>query len=254
VSLFPAHDRYVEPFAGSLAILLAKTPERYEVVNDLDSRLVRFWRTLRERGDELERACALTPHSREEYVAAKKGPPPEDPIEDARQLWLLYCQSISAAYEGAGWRAPGPTRKSPGQHIARFHERFHGVADRLRHVTLENVPYQTLLSRFQDDAGALLYVDPPYLADTRSTDKEYVHDMSSKEEHAELLSLLLQHKGPVVLSGYASPLYDETLEGWTQFSLSSFTQNGADRTEVLYVNRTPPPVLFGGNTALWEDM
>ena len=246
VSHFPDHDRYIEPFAGSLAVLLAKPPETYEVVNDLDSRLVNFWRVLRERGDELERYCALTPHSREEYVTAKGEGVVDDELEDARRLWVLYCQSVSGAYEGAGWRAPGPTRKSPGQHFSRFHERFHGLADRLRHVSLENVEYTTILSRYRDDERALLYVDPPYLAETRSTSKEYVHDMSSEEEHRGLLESLLLMSGAVVLSGYRSPLYDEVLADWTPITIGAQTQNGGDREEMLWINRTPPPVLFGG--------
>jgi DNA adenine methylase len=69
-NLLPQHEHYVEPFAGSLAVLLAKTPSRAETVNDLDGDLVTFWRVLRDRPDELERACALTPHSREEYEQA----------------------------------------------------------------------------------------------------------------------------------------------------------------------------------------
>jgi DNA adenine methylase len=246
VSHFPEHSRYVEPFAGSLAVLLAKAPEPYEVVNDLDGRLVGFWRTLRDRGEELERACALTPHSRHEYMSAKREGPSDDPIEDARRLWVLYTQSISGAYEGAGWRAPGPTRKSPGQHFSRFHERFHGLADRLRHVSLENSHYSAIITRYLADEGTLLYVDPPYLASTRTTAKEYVEDMSSEEEHRELLELLTAAKGPVALSGYPSDLYDELLVGWTPISIGANTQSGGEREEVLWINRTPPPVLFGG--------
>lgn len=246
VSHFPEHDRYVEPFAGSLAVLLAKPPENYEVANDLDRRLIRFWRTLRERGDELERYCALTPHSREEYLIAKSEGEVDDDLEDARRLWVLYTQSYSGAYEGAGWRGPGPSRKSPGQHFTRFHQRFHGLADRLRHVSLENSHYLTIVRRYLEDAGTLMYVDPPYLADARSTAKEYVHDMSSEEEHRELLEELLLAQGPVVLSGYPSDLYSEMLADWTQIRIGAFTQGGADREEVLWINRTPPPVLFGG--------
>jgi DNA adenine methylase len=251
VGHFPDHDRYCEPFAGSLAVLLAKPPEAIEVVNDLDSRLVRFWRTLRERGDELIRACELTPHSREEYENAKKGPDPDDPVEDARQLWLLYCQSISGAFEGAGWRAPGPTRKSAGQHFSRFAGRLNGLPERLAHVTLENNDYRKLITRFIDDEGCLFYVDPPYLDSTRTAGDQYRHDMSSPAEHTELIELLRQAKGPVLLSGYASDLYSELLPDWTEVQINTYTQNGAERVESLWLNRTPPEALFGG--VLWEE-
>ena len=36
----PAHHHYIEPFAGSLAVLLCKQPRRMETVNDLDGESV----------------------------------------------------------------------------------------------------------------------------------------------------------------------------------------------------------------------
>ncbi len=45
-ALLPAHTHYVEPFCGSLAVLLAKQPSPHETVNDLDQDLMTFWRVL----------------------------------------------------------------------------------------------------------------------------------------------------------------------------------------------------------------
>src|SRR5438874_318085 len=70
VALFPGHEHYVEPYAGSLSVLLAKAPSAMETVNDLDGDLVTFWRVLREKPTELARVCALTPHARAEHAAA----------------------------------------------------------------------------------------------------------------------------------------------------------------------------------------
>lgn len=36
----PQHEHYVEPFAGSLAVLLAKQPSRIETISDLDGDLI----------------------------------------------------------------------------------------------------------------------------------------------------------------------------------------------------------------------
>ena len=54
VDLFPQHQ-HIEPFAGSLAVLLAKPPSRLETVNDLDGAIVALWKTLRDQPDELMR-------------------------------------------------------------------------------------------------------------------------------------------------------------------------------------------------------
>ena len=67
-AILPEHDHYIEPFAGSLAVLLAKAPTTWETVNDLDDLLVNFWRVLRDKPEELAHAAMLTPHARTEYA------------------------------------------------------------------------------------------------------------------------------------------------------------------------------------------
>ena len=48
MGLFPKHECYCEVFGGSAAILLSKPPSEMECYNDIDARLVNFWRVLRE--------------------------------------------------------------------------------------------------------------------------------------------------------------------------------------------------------------
>lgn len=66
----PKHDVYLEPFAGSLAVLFNKPKSHIETVNDLDGEVVNFFRIVRDRESELRRAIELTPFSRSEYEAA----------------------------------------------------------------------------------------------------------------------------------------------------------------------------------------
>src|SRR5436309_15774391 len=48
-ALMPPHTHYVEPYAGGLAVLIAKDPDGVsEVVNDLDGRLTNFWKVLQD--------------------------------------------------------------------------------------------------------------------------------------------------------------------------------------------------------------
>src|SRR6059036_2058140 len=96
VALLPTHAHYVEPYAGSLAVLLAKKPSRMETVNDLDGQLMTFWRVLRDKPEQLMRACALTPHARNEHATAFGADPNGiDDVEIARLTWVKIAQGRS---------------------------------------------------------------------------------------------------------------------------------------------------------------
>src|SRR5690606_24662995 len=51
--LIPDHLRYVEPFGGGLAVFLGKPPSHVEVINDIQSELVSFYRCVRYHLDAL---------------------------------------------------------------------------------------------------------------------------------------------------------------------------------------------------------
>src|SRR5438034_8973448 len=86
VSHLPAHTVYVEPYCGSAAIFFSKEPSEHEVLNDLSSSIVNLFRIIRERGDELAAAIAMTPWSREDYEAAElEYHGTGDALEDARR-------------------------------------------------------------------------------------------------------------------------------------------------------------------------
>lgn len=244
VALLPDHVHYVEPYAGSLAVLLAKPRVRMETVNDLDERLMSFWRVLRERPDELIRACALTPHSRAEYTRCRQDPTPADEVEAARRVWVLLTQGRGGTLGSlTGWRhfvAPrGSSIGMPG-YLDGYVDRMAPIVERLHAASLECLPALDLIAKYGVDPEVLLFVDPPYLGSTRAV--LYRHEMKSDEEHRELADALRACRATVVLSGYPSRLYDEDLyAGWFRVELPTMTGNGRDgakgRTEVLWSNR-----------------
>jgi DNA adenine methylase len=247
VAFFPPHLHYVEPFAGSLAVLLAKPPVRMETVNDLDSELVTFWRVLRDRTAELERVCALTPHSRTEYVTCRDADPVADDLEMARRVWLLLTQGRGGTLRDAktGWRhfvtPRGSSIGMPG-YLDGYLARIAPAAERLRQVSLEALPALDLIAKYGKETEALLYVDPPYLGTTRGWGDNYKHELKSEDEHRQLAEALHGCNAAVVLSGYPSALYDQDLyAGWSRVEIASMTGNGVDdgkaRTEVLWSNR-----------------
>ena len=61
-----AYLKYVEVFGGSGVLLFNKPRSQIEYFNDKDKFVVKFFRVLRDNGEELIKRLALTPYSREE--------------------------------------------------------------------------------------------------------------------------------------------------------------------------------------------
>lgn len=244
VNHLPRHTHYVEPYAGSLAVFFSKPPARHEVVNDLDDRLISFFRVCREQPETLASVLALTPWSRTEYYRSYERS--DDPIEDARRMAVRAWQAHGfKSYCRTGWRHNGVVSVQPI--TGRWSTLPRGVLDaaqRLQQAEIECKPALDVI-RYYNAADVLLYVDPPYVLSTRGGRKQYAHEMTDAD-HVALLDALCDHRGPVVVSGYDSVLYHERLAGWQRVTTAARADKGATRTEVLWLNEAarPPRTLF----------
>jgi len=92
------------------------------------------------------------------------------------------------------------------------------------------------LSTYNYGGRELVYCDPPYLHQTRSSTRRYRFDYQ-EQNHVELLKILKRLPCSVILSGYPSTLYDEQLTDWNTIELQVMNQSGV-RTEKLWFNFT----------------
>lgn len=242
VSHFPEHKVYTEAYAGAASILLRKARVHTEIYNDLDSEIVNVFRVLRDpiRARELMRLLTLTPYARADYEDSQL--PDGDPVEQARRTivrsYMGYGSVGATAYSGfrSGSRLSGA---SAAGDWARLPAALEAVVERLRGVTIENRPAAEVLVTY-DSKTTLHYVDPPYLLTTRNVhsacNSVYRYEMT-EQQHRDLAEVLHGLRGMVVLSGYASDLYDsELFVGWQRFTTPARADSGAARTEVLWVS------------------
>lgn len=225
-------------------MLLRKAPSPIEVYNDLDSEVVNFFRVLRTRTADLVREVALTPYSREEQHLAYEIDGLDD-LERARRFFVLAWQSRGANRGNwrTGWRYMR-SRTLRGQTPVddwRDADRLFEVAARLRDICIEHDPAIPVIKRF-DAPTTLFYCDPPYTHGERSlrwAENAYRYEMTD-EDHRELAAVLNDVKGMVVLSGYASDLYEELYGGWHQVKRTVNTDGKAGHpgkaVEVLWLN------------------
>lgn len=218
VELMPSHVAYLEPFAGGAAVLFAKPPAERETLNDIDGQIMRFWRVLRDRPEELAAAIALTPYGRAEWQASRDGDA-EDDVEAARRLLVNVDQSFSRSRES--WSPPSLLKDRNGRWQAgtwaNLPDRLRAAAHRLTNVCLECGDAVEMIPRW-DLPETVIYVDPPYTGEHRTTmTKGYAHD-AGPDLWPHLVDALLEiENAAVILSGYPNEETDRL--GWRSVDL-----------------------------------
>lgn len=250
IEMMPKHNIYLEPFFGSGAVFFLKPPCNTEILNDLDGEIVNLFRTIRDDPEELAKRIYYTPYSREEYQESyKRNDKDLDNIEQARQFLIRSNMARAGMqYYSSSWRHAGPvlgakTKQRVTGDWNRVPERIIEAAGRLKDAEIENKNAFDLIKKYNKE-DCLIYVDPPYLLSTRRQ-RYYNVEMTEYQEHLELLELLKNHSGSVIISGYESKLYEDVLKGWNTKEIRTNAEQGKERIEVLWFNfELPKQISF----------
>ena len=236
IDFFPGHHSYVEPFFGSGAVLFNKTRSNIETVNDLDGNVVNLFEWIKKEPERLAREIYYTPYARQVYDEAFKAVPKDD-FERAVNFYIRLNMGHGFRTNGekVGWKndVQGREKAYASQGWVNLPDKIMTAAERLRGVQIENKPAVELIKRF-NFSNVLIYCDPPYVLGTRHG-KQYKKEMEDKD-HEELLEVLLQHKGAVLLSGYDNDLYNNMLKGWNRQETTCYSQVCSKKKEVLWMN------------------
>lgn len=212
IETFPEHHTYVEPFGGAASVLLNKAPSPVEVYNDLDTRLTRLFRVIRDHGEEFSRRLALTPYSEIEFDNALE--PHEDEIEQARQdfiRWRLSLGGRGDSFSLTLHRVRRDMADVVSGYLSAIDSQLPLIIERLRKVQIVCRPALDVIQKWDRD-DTLFYCDPPYAHGDRVSPDVYRHEMSDVD-HAELAAALRACKGTSVISGYPG-LYSELYSDW----------------------------------------
>jgi hypothetical protein len=230
---------YVEPFAGSAAVLLAR-PEfagrRVETINDADGWLVNTWRALQLAPDAVAQAAfgpvmEIDYHARLAWLQERRTPDlvswlegdPEahDPKAAGWWLYVVAC-GIGDPFGPGPWRTvDGHLRKLPhlgdaGQGALAAY--LHRLTERLTRVRITCGPWERVVkpsvtrSAAQGDGSRSIFLDPPY-----STSGELYAHVDIDVSHA-VRQWCLTKADPsmrIVLCGYDDEHKELENAGWT---------------------------------------
>lgn len=230
----PYRERYIEPFGGSAAILLAREPSKLEVYNDRYAGVVAFYRCLRSKKlfDALVQWIELTVHSREEFVFCRDTwENVDDPVERAGRWYYMSMYSFGSI--GRNWGRSTSAKGNMAGKIRRKLKLFPAIHQRFERVQVENQDWEDCV-RDYDSPDAVFYLDPPYVDVNRGT---YGSEMSI-DDHRHFLEVVMSLKGFCAVSGYSNPLYEkppwDDRHEWKSFvSIQSMAYTEGNRKEQL---------------------
>lgn len=230
VAALGPHNNYLEPFCGSLAVLMAKPVSR-ETANDLHGDLINLARVLKHEDSALKLYADLSRIVVHEAMF-------HEAYDRYRRLWSRI--PVSAEFQDVGravdfmvcsWLGRNGMSGTPitnnrfcvrhtangGSPTTRWSSVVESIPAwhmRLRNVTMLNRDAFELLEKFEDDTNACIYVDPPYIAKGKGT--RYVHDFEPSD-HERLVKLLRRFRHThIVVSYYDHPLLEKLYPDWTR--------------------------------------
>lgn len=244
--LIPNGKIYVEPFGGGCSVLLNKDRAEVEVYNDLDESLVNLFQVVRDDDsfDTFYNLLSYVPYSRAEFDSCLTFEGIRDPVKRAVAFYTVINQSISGKrLASRGDWARGRLDNLAERWVQR-QEKLGAIHARIKSVQIECRDALDILQEW-DTEDTVFYCDPPYILETRSQRKYYAVEPGD-DYHKQLVDVLLNVKGMVVLSGYDHPIYTTLADDhgwWTDLygakAIMEVVQKGGEkrkRVEIVYRN------------------
>ena len=280
-----AHRAFYDLGCGSLAVTLAKPVSSHETVVDLHWHLINLARVIQELSTAVElyerlvrTVCSEEIFDRSRAVIEDKPMLEEDQLGDVDLAYHYFVSQwigrngVSGTkrlnYQMAVRWTPGGGHggirfRSATESLPWWHER-------LKPVLILRRDIWDIIPKIDDVPGVVIYVDPPYLSETRAGGCQYEHefkqcedlplflsrDEAKKEKQThEGLALMLQRfkKARVLVSYYDNHRLADLYPGWTikkmyrQKNLHVQNRRGmgeCEAPEVLLINSPEQQEMF----------
>lgn len=239
VDLMPPHETYIEPFLGGGSVLLNKPKAEREIAGDLDAGLINLWQQIRI--NHGFRCAVGHPYTLDTFEDARRWLDNPHPLSQAVGYMIRNRFSRGGLGKTFAWsdRLRGG---QPGDANAwdTIRAELPAIAERVKDVEFFAREWWEVVPTVRQAAETLVYLDPPYLHETRTAKAAYEHEMTT-DQHLDLLEWVNTTKARVMLSGYRSPLYDEALKGWRREEWDLPNHSGQGKTkqrriECLWMN------------------
>lgn len=160
IPMFPAHECYVELFAGGAALFFLKGHQpQCEVLNDINGELINLYRVVQHHMEEFVRQFKWAISSRQVFKWMQDSPTePMTDIQRAARFYYLQHHAFGGRVSGQTF---GTATTGPAINLCRIEESLSAAHLRLAGVYVEHLPWDECLRRY-DRPHTFFYADPPY--------------------------------------------------------------------------------------------
>lgn len=184
IEMMPEHKSYCEVFCGAAWVFFRKEQSKFEVINDLDSDLVCFYRVLQNHLEEFVRQFKWCLTSREWFEDWKRQQVAGGLTDIQRAARYYYLQRMCFGGRVRGRTFGAAPDHAPRINLLRIEQEMSDIHLRLARVTIEHLPYQAFIRKY-DRQTTLFYLDPPYF---KAPYYEHNLELEDFEQMAELLA------------------------------------------------------------------
>jgi DNA adenine methylase len=213
---------YCEPFMGAASLFFARPPAPVEVLNDTDGDLVNLFKCLQDKDtfDELAHKLRYTLFARAEFIESIKILQDKSITDKMLRAWAFFVKinmGISnVSNSSGGWSRAFISSRGCACNINNWLMRLTMLEDWHKRLIMAQIDNRDALDviKYWDTDETVFYIDPPYILDTRKSKNVYNQELNN-DYHKNLVQVILDCKGAVVLSGYDHEMYLPLIEaGW----------------------------------------
>jgi DNA adenine methylase len=189
------HITYAEAFVGMGGVFLRRRQQpKAEVINDFSGDVANLFRILQRHYPQFMDMLRFQVSGRREFERLKASDPAT--LTDLeRAARFLYLQRLAFGGKVSGRNFGVSVKESAGFDLNKLGPLLGDLHERLAGVTIENLPWQAFLDRY-DRPETLFYLDPPYWG----SEDDYGAELFTRDQFAALAERLARLAGRFILS------------------------------------------------------